>query len=145
MQHELISECLVRGSLGPARLFGDRALYHISVYAALIGAVLPIPIWLLGRRYKRSIWRMVHFGVLLNSVLNTPPATGANYASFFLAGFIFREYRQRLLPLLYLKQLRLAEYMIRRKAPDWWSRVGTATIGCENILIYCLFASSTIR
>ncbi|KAI5451012.1 hypothetical protein NCC49_002503 [Naganishia albida] len=91
------------GSLGPDRVFGSGALYHPSVYAAVAGIFLPIPLWLLGRHYKRSIWRKVDSVVLFNSLLGIPPANGVNYASFLIVGFVF-------------------QYLIRRKAFRWWSR-----------------------
>lgn len=81
-----------RGSLGPKRIFGNDALYHPTVFAAVAGTILPIPFWLFGRRHPRSIWAMVHSGVMLNSLLATPPASGIHYSSFLLVGFIFREY-----------------------------------------------------
>lgn len=81
-----------RGSLGPKRIFGNNALYHPAVFAAVAGSILPIPFWFCGRRYARSIWIMVHSGVMLNSLLATPPASGIHYSSFLLVGFIFREY-----------------------------------------------------
>lgn len=80
-----------RGSLGPDRVFGNGALYHPSVYAAVAGIFLPIPFWLLGRHYKRSIWRKVDSVVLFNSLLGIPPANGVNYASFLIVGFVFRK------------------------------------------------------
>jgi hypothetical protein len=73
-------------------MFGSGALYHPAVYAAVVGIILPVPFWLLGKRYPKRIWRMVHFGVLLNSLLSIPPASGINYASCLSVGFIFREY-----------------------------------------------------
>jgi hypothetical protein len=51
---------------------------------------LPIPVWLWARKHPRSWVRNINFIVLLNGPTSIPAATGVNYASFVLVGFIFR-------------------------------------------------------
>lgn len=80
-----------RGLVGPTRLFGPGAPYSVFLYALLAGAVAPIPIWYYQRRHPDSRLKFVHLPVLLNGPSAAPPATGINYASFFLLGFLFRE------------------------------------------------------
>ncbi|KAJ9121945.1 hypothetical protein QFC24_004527 [Naganishia onofrii] len=80
------------GAISPARIFGAGAMYHGVLYALLAGAFIPIPFWYLGKRYPKSIWKAVNWGVILNSVTAIPPATGINYATFLLVGFIFRAF-----------------------------------------------------
>ena len=82
---------LHRGLIGPERQFGRLALYHPALYALGIGAVLPIPVWLWARKRPQSWIRNINFIVLLNGPTSIPAATGVNYASFVLVGFIFRE------------------------------------------------------
>lgn len=121
-----------RGSVGPDRMFGSGALYHPVVYAAVVGIILPVPFWLLGRRYPRKIWRMIHFGVLLNSLLSIPPSSGINYVSCLTVGFIFRES----IPVDDDPNLTASlEYLIRRRAPGWWSRVSCAA-RCRGTLAH---------
>lgn len=57
----------------------------------IVGLVLPIPFYLLSRRYPRSWVKYVNIPVLLNGASFIPPATGINYSSWFIVGFIFRE------------------------------------------------------
>jgi hypothetical protein len=58
------------------------------------GVILPIPIWWLGRRYPKRFFRQIDLVVMLNGLTAIPPATGVNYASFLLAGFVFRKHVQ---------------------------------------------------
>jgi hypothetical protein len=60
----------------------------------IAGAILPIPIWWLGRRYPKRFFRQIDLVVMFNGVLGIPPATGVNYASFLLVGFVFRKHAQ---------------------------------------------------
>jgi hypothetical protein len=78
------------GAISPARIFGPGAMYHGVLWALLAGAFVPIPFWYLGRKYPKTIWKAVNWGVIFNSVLAIPPANGINYATFLLVGFIFR-------------------------------------------------------
>jgi hypothetical protein len=75
------------------------------VFCALIGAVLPIPIWFAARKWPRSFVRNFSLPVGLNGVTYIPPANGVNYASFIITGAIFQ---------LFLRRRRFA----------WWSKVG---------------------
>jgi len=93
-----------RGLIGPSRLFNKGYLYHPQVWALLIGAILPIPFWLWVRRRPRSMLRNMNVPVIINGGFSIPPATGINYSSFFIAGFIF-------------------QFWIRRRHFAWWSKV----------------------
>ncbi len=64
--------------------------YNPILWAILGGALLPIPFWLLGRKYPNSWLKYVNIPVLLTGATYMPPATGINYSSWFLFGFIFR-------------------------------------------------------
>jgi hypothetical protein len=79
-----------RGLIGPARQFGIGMTYNPILWAILGGALLPIPFWLLGRKYPNSWLKYVNIPVLLTGATYMPPATGINYSSWFLFGFIFR-------------------------------------------------------
>lgn len=72
-------------------MFSKGSLYWPQTFVAIAGALLPIPIWWLGRRYPKRIFRRIDLVVMLNGVLAMPPTTGVNYASFLLVGFIFRK------------------------------------------------------
>lgn len=81
-----------RGGIGVQRIFGTGALYHPLLWALLVGAFLPVPFWWLGRKYPKKFYKAVNWTVILNSITAIPPANGSNYAGFFIAGFVFREY-----------------------------------------------------
>ena len=79
-----------RGLIGPARQFGPGETYSYLLYLLPVGAILPIPFWLLGRRYPNSWMNYVNIPVMIGGASYMPPATGINYSSWFLVGFIFR-------------------------------------------------------
>lgn len=93
-----------RGLVGPGRLFSKGYLYNPQLWALLIGAILPIPLWFWVRRKPRSIFRNLNIPVVLNGGFSIPPASGINYASFFITGFVF-------------------QFWIRRRFFAWWSKV----------------------
>ncbi|WVW80404.1 OPT family small oligopeptide transporter [Kwoniella bestiolae CBS 10118] len=94
---------IIWGLIGPDRLFSKGSLYHPQTYALIVGAVLPIPFWLWVRRYPKSIFRNLNLPVVFSGALYIPPASGINYSSWLLTGFIF-------------------QFWLRRKQFAWWSK-----------------------
>lgn len=88
--HDSLS--FARGSIGPARLFGQDARYWFSPYMMIIGVVLPIIFWGLARRWPRSLFKYIDVSLILIGTSGIPPATGVNYVNFVVAGFLFREF-----------------------------------------------------
>ncbi|KAK0505821.1 glutathione transporter [Armillaria luteobubalina] len=86
---------LIWGGIGPARMFGRGSTYNPLLWFFLIGAILPVPFYILARRYPHSNWRFANVPVFLAGVLAIPPASGINYASWALVGFIFNWYIRR--------------------------------------------------
>ncbi|KAI9462332.1 OPT-domain-containing protein [Lactarius psammicola] len=86
---------IIWGGIGPARFFSSGALYSSLMWFFLIGAVLPIPFYYLARRYPRSAWRYVHIPVSLVGADTVPPATGLNFTSWIMVGFIFQWFVRR--------------------------------------------------
>jgi hypothetical protein len=82
-----------RGLIGPTRQFGSGSLYHGHLWALLVGAFLPIPFWWWQRRFPDTRLKYINIPVFLNGPMLIPPATGINYSSWFVVGYIFREYR----------------------------------------------------
>ncbi|KAH6910295.1 OPT oligopeptide transporter protein-domain-containing protein [Coprinopsis sp. MPI-PUGE-AT-0042] len=91
------------GLIGPTRQFGTGSMYHPHLYAIIVGAFLPVPFWLWRRRYPNSWVKWVSTPVVLNGVAWIPPATGINYSSWFLVGFMF-------------------QYIVRKRNFAWWSK-----------------------
>ena len=90
------------GVVGPAEFFGPGATYRILVWAFLVGAVLPIPLWLYGRNRRSSIVRKINLPVLFGSLGWIPPATGLNFSVWALVCFVFN-------------------YLIKNRAQAWWA------------------------
>ncbi|TRM69006.1 OPT oligopeptide transporter protein-domain-containing protein [Schizophyllum amplum] len=98
----------VWGLVGPVRQFGTGSIYHPHLYAMIVGAFLPLPFWFWQRRYPNSWIKYVSTPVVLNGVSQIPPATGINYSSWFLVGFIF-------------------QFLIRKRNFAWWSKFNYVT------------------
>ncbi|KAB5593002.1 OPT oligopeptide transporter [Ceratobasidium theobromae] len=94
---------LIWGGIGPARAFSPGQIYYPLTFCFLIGAVLPIPLYFLARRYPHSWFKYVNVPVVFTGTGNLPPASGINYSSWVMVGFIF-------------------QYWIRRRHFGWWSR-----------------------
>ncbi|KAJ8083693.1 hypothetical protein PM082_002459 [Marasmius tenuissimus] len=94
---------VIWGAIGPQRLFSPGQPYNFTLYFLLIGAALPIPFYFLARRYPLSFWRYVNVPLMFAGAAGIPPASGINYASWALVGFIFN-------------------FVIRRRHFRWWMR-----------------------
>jgi len=94
---------LIWGGIGPQRIFSVGAPYSPVLWFFLVGALLPLPFYFLAKRYPLSIWRYVNIPVMFSGLGAIPPASGMNYASWALVGFIFN-------------------YCIRRYRFRWWMR-----------------------
>ncbi|KAK1146905.1 hypothetical protein N8T08_002231 [Aspergillus melleus] len=92
---------LIWGAIGPRRYFTSQVGYSALLYFFIFGAVLPIPVYLLKRRYPNSLWRRVHIPLFLGGLNYLPPATGTSYGSWALVGLAFG-------------------WGLRRKVYGWW-------------------------
>lgn len=100
----IYNAAIIWGVVGPQKMFSSGQLYNPLLWFFLFGALIPIPFWLLARRYPASsIWKYVHTPLILSGIGNIPPATGVNYSSYALVGFIFN-------------------YLIKRRAAAWWRK-----------------------
>lgn len=97
------------------------------LYFFIIGGLLPIPLYMLARRYPASFWRYVNVPVMLGGLGQLPPVTGINYASWAVVGFIFM-------------------FWIRRTHFRWWLRhnyilsaaLDSGTSFCTIIIFFAL-------
>lgn len=94
---------LIWGAIGPQRLFNPGQIYYPLLYFFLIGALLPIPFYLASRKWPQSWFKYVNLPVFMNGTSLMPPATGINFSSWAMTGFVF-------------------QYWIRRRHFKWWSR-----------------------
>ncbi|RKP10409.1 OPT oligopeptide transporter protein-domain-containing protein [Thamnocephalis sphaerospora] len=98
------SASIIWGVIGPKRLFSTtESLYSPILWAFLIGALLPIPCWLLARRFPGSWLVYVHAPILLSATSLMPPARPAMYNTWIIVGFVF-------------------QFVIYRYRHHWWSR-----------------------
>ncbi|KAF9409469.1 hypothetical protein BGZ94_001943, partial [Podila epigama] len=103
------SASVIWGVIGPARMFGPGSLYSIIQWGFLLGAILPLPVWWLCRRYPNiRFLQKIHFPVLLAATSNMPPAQAYFYPNGILLGFIFMWY-------------------LRRYRNEWWKRYNYVT------------------
>ena len=89
------SASMIWGGVGPKRLFSPGGEYNPLLWGFLIGAVLPVPFYLLARRYPLSFWRYVNIPVFFAGVGAMPPASGINYSSWIMTGFTFQWFMRR--------------------------------------------------
>jgi hypothetical protein len=92
---------LIWGTLGPARMYGMNALYNKALYAFLLGAIVPIPLYILSR-WRFPKLRHVYTPLLLIG--------GRGWAPMNLTWCI---------PPLYIGYI--FQVHIRRKHFAWWS------------------------
>ncbi|TKA51429.1 hypothetical protein B0A53_05342 [Rhodotorula sp. CCFEE 5036] len=97
------SASIIWGLIGPVRLFDFGAYYHPLLYWMIGGAVVPFVTWLILRRWPQCWLRYFHLPIALTGLEFVPPASGINFSSSLIVGFIF-------------------QYLVRRINFDWWSK-----------------------
>ncbi|KAJ7562770.1 hypothetical protein O6H91_03G084200 [Diphasiastrum complanatum] len=116
---------VIWGLVGPKRLFGPLGDYKTLTWFFLLGALLPIPVWMLSKLFPKATWiGLINMPVLLGGFASMPPATPVNIASWLVVGIIFN-------------------YFVFRFHKGWWQRynyvlsasldAGTAFMG---VLLY---------
>lgn len=94
-QKTFYSASVIYGLLSPYRTFGAGAPWAWANISFLVGAVLPIPTWLLARRFPNSWIRLINWPVAFNATGFIPPAGGINITSWFFVCFIFQYFLRR--------------------------------------------------
>lgn len=81
---------VIWGLIGPRRLFGPGGMYRNLVWLFLVGAVLPVPVWVLSKVFPEKKWiPLINIPVISYGFAGMPPATPTNIASWLIAGMIF--------------------------------------------------------
>ncbi|KAI3848740.1 hypothetical protein MKW98_012451 [Papaver atlanticum] len=81
---------VIWGLIGPRRLFGPGGLYRNLVWLFLVGAVLPVPIWVMSKIFPEKKWiPLINIPVISYGFAGMPPATPTNIASWLITGMIF--------------------------------------------------------
>lgn len=117
----LVSEILInkqikpKTCIGPVKMFGSGSTYSSLLYGFLIGALLPIPAWIIMKKFPHTKWlKYIHFPIMLSAATMIPPAPAGNFPSWLLIGFIFN-------------------FILFRYARAWWKRyayVFSAAMDC---------------
>ncbi|KAJ2706797.1 hypothetical protein FB645_001245 [Coemansia sp. IMI 203386] len=82
------STMVIWGVLGPQRQFTSK--YGILYWMFLVGVFLPLPFWLLKKRYPKSFfWRHVNVPVALTYIGYMPNAPTHNFVMFTVFCFVF--------------------------------------------------------
>ncbi|KAJ6136602.1 hypothetical protein N7512_001762, partial [Penicillium capsulatum] len=106
------SSSLIWGAVGPGRLFSSGQIYSNLLWFLLVGPVVVIITFLLGRRWK--VVNHLSWPVAFGAMSLVPPATGVNFSSWWAINVIFNGF-------------------LRRRKPAWWSKynyVLSAALDC---------------
>ncbi|KKK24716.1 oligopeptide transporter [Aspergillus rambellii] len=95
------SSSLIWGVLGPGRSFSPGQMYGNLLWFFLVGPVVVIITYLLGRRWKQ--FNYISWPVAFGAMGQVPPATGINFSSWWVVNVIFNG-------------------IIKRRRPAWWSK-----------------------
>ncbi|CAI0378710.1 unnamed protein product [Linum tenue] len=127
------SASIIWGVVGPLRIFNDLGVYPQMNWFFLFGALAPVPIWLLSRKYPEKKWiRLIYMPVFISGMGGLLPAKPIHFLSWGAVGVFFN-------------------YYIYRKFKGWWARhtyilsaaldVGIALLG---LLLYIALQSKEI-
>lgn len=95
---------VIWGLIGPERLFGSGGLYRNLVWLFLVGALLPVPVWVLSKIYPDKKWiPLINIPVISYGFAGMPPATPTNIASWIITGLFFN-------------------YFVFKYRKGWWQR-----------------------
>ncbi|TBU44627.1 OPT oligopeptide transporter [Dichomitus squalens] len=92
---------VVFGVIGPTLQFSKGQLYYPLLFFFIIGAVCPLAVWLLTKRYPNS-W-LNYVNLMFTGVGLIPPASAVNYVPWAMIGF-------------------LSQYVIRRRYFPFWAK-----------------------
>lgn len=92
---------IVWGVIGPRRMFGVGSNYVQFNWFWLIGAGLPVLLYVLAKMFPRGPFSYLSAPILLGGMAWLPPATPLSFSSWAFFGLVFN-------------------YWIRRRWHDWW-------------------------
>ncbi|KAJ2105837.1 hypothetical protein GGI16_002188 [Coemansia sp. S142-1] len=126
------SASVLWGLIGPGKLFGTTSPYHPVLYLFFVGALLPVPVWYLQRRYPRSAWQYVNVPVAISIAGAMPPMPAASIVNWFVGCFVFN-------------------YLIHKYRNTWWQRYAFSLsagldsgLAISGIVQFGLFAKTTM-
>uniref|UniRef100_A0ACD5ZKS9 Uncharacterized protein n=1 Tax=Avena sativa TaxID=4498 RepID=A0ACD5ZKS9_AVESA len=100
----MYNNMVIWGLIGPSRMLYPRGVYTKLIYFFLIGAITPIPVWILARAFPRKKWiKLIVVPALFMAGSRIPPASAVNFISWFIIGFVFN-------------------YLVFRRRKEWWAK-----------------------
>jgi len=81
---------VIWGVIGPTLQFSKDQVYHPLLIFLPIGAICPIILYLIIRRYPHSILNYLNFPLMFAGLGNIPPACSVNFVPWTILGFIFQ-------------------------------------------------------
>ncbi|KAK4106767.1 small oligopeptide transporter [Parathielavia hyrcaniae] len=102
------SASVIWGLIGPARIFSPGQIYSSLFLFFLLGAAVPLAIYLLARRRPKSFLRYLMAPVIFGGAGAIPPATPLNYLSWGIVGWLF-------------------QYLVKKRCFAWWRRLNFLT------------------
>ncbi|CAI9088190.1 OLC1v1022449C1 [Oldenlandia corymbosa var. corymbosa] len=87
---------IIWGVIGPKKMFTKEGIYPQLNYFFILGAVAPIPFWLLSKKYPEKKWlALINMPILLGATSNMPPARSIDYIMYGSVGIFFNVYIYR--------------------------------------------------
>ncbi|OAQ84743.1 small oligopeptide transporter, OPT family [Purpureocillium lilacinum] len=120
------SASVIWGLIGPARMFSPGRIYSGLFIFFILGAVTPVIIYYLAKRYPKSPLKYAMAPLIFGGAAAIPPATPLNYFSWAMVGFVF-------------------QYWIKKRHFGWWSRLNFLTscgldLGLALATLFIFFA-----
>ncbi|KAK1309782.1 Oligopeptide transporter 5 [Acorus calamus] len=95
---------VIWGLVGPAQVFFPSGQYSKLFIGFVIGAMAPVLIWFMARRFPDKHWiKLINIPLILTGTKGMPPATTVNFWSWFFVGFLFN-------------------YVVYRRYKGWWAK-----------------------
>ncbi|KAF9352541.1 hypothetical protein BGX34_012103 [Mortierella sp. NVP85] len=94
---------VVWGVVGPLKFLSPSSMYYPIVWFFFIGFVIPLPFWLLARKYPNSWVKDVNMAAFMLGGGPYPPAGTSIMPTWALIGFVFN-------------------FVIKRRHFGWWSK-----------------------
>ncbi|KND95134.1 Sexual differentiation process protein isp4 [Tolypocladium ophioglossoides CBS 100239] len=119
---------VIWGLIGPDRMFSPGRVYSGLFIFFILGALVPIAVYLASRRWPKSPVRFLMAPLIFGGAGSIPPATPLNYFSWGLVGFVF-------------------QYWVKKRHFAWWSRLNFLTscgldLGLALATLFIFFAFS---
>lgn len=99
---------VIWGLIGPDRMFSPGRIYAGLFIFFVIGALLPVAIYMYAKRRPNSVAKYLMAPIIFGGAGSIPPATPLNYFSWGIVGFIF-------------------QYWIKNRYSVWWTRLNFLT------------------